>query len=61
MYLGWAAAGLGRAPTEPDPDRYARHCRWLLDNGCSGLAVFGTNSEANSLSADERVDLLDLQ
>ena len=43
----------------PDPVRYARHCKWLLSHGCSGLAVFGTNSEANSLSVDERMMLLD--
>jgi 4-hydroxy-tetrahydrodipicolinate synthase len=36
-----------------------RHCKWLLAHGCSGLAVFGTNSEANSLSADERMTLLE--
>jgi 4-hydroxy-tetrahydrodipicolinate synthase len=35
-----------------------RQCKWLIANNV-GLAVFGTNSEANSLSADERVDLLD--
>jgi 4-hydroxy-tetrahydrodipicolinate synthase len=43
----------------PDPERYLRHCKWLLANGCSGLAVFGTNSEANSLSVDERMVLLE--
>lgn len=42
-----------------DPERFARHAKWLLANGCSGLAVFGTNSEANSLSVDERVTLLE--
>jgi 4-hydroxy-tetrahydrodipicolinate synthase len=42
----------------PDPVRFARHCRWLLSNEV-GLAVFGTNSEANSLAAGERIDLLD--
>jgi 4-hydroxy-tetrahydrodipicolinate synthase len=47
------------ADLEPDPVRFVRHCRWLLDHGCAGLAVFGTNSEANSLSVDERVMLLD--
>jgi 4-hydroxy-tetrahydrodipicolinate synthase len=31
-----------------------RHCRWLLKSGCAGLAVFGTNSEANSLSVSEK-------
>jgi 4-hydroxy-tetrahydrodipicolinate synthase len=43
---------------EPDAGRLLRHCRWLLSNG-SGLAVFGTNSEANSMSVDERISLLD--
>ena len=43
----------------PDPARFARHCRWLLAHGCRGLAVFGTNSEANSLTAEERVALLE--
>jgi 4-hydroxy-tetrahydrodipicolinate synthase len=47
------------ADLEPDPGRFVRHCRWLLDHGCRGLAVFGTNSEANSLSVDERIMLLD--
>src|ERR1051325_11576258 len=41
----------------PDPERLIRHCRWLLSRNC-GLAVFGTNSEANSTSAHERMKLL---
>ncbi len=48
-----------RSDLAPDAERYLRHCRWLLKSGCSGLAVFGTNSEANSLSADERMMLLE--
>ncbi|HEU4345132.1 MAG TPA: dihydrodipicolinate synthase family protein [Candidatus Binatia bacterium] len=43
----------------PDPERLVTHCRWLLEQGIAGLAVFGTTSEANSLSAEERMDLLD--
>ena len=43
----------------PDVERYVRHCKWLLAHGCSGLAAFGTNSEANSLSVDERMMLLE--
>jgi 4-hydroxy-tetrahydrodipicolinate synthase len=43
----------------PDSARYVGHCKWLLANGCSGLAVFGTNSEASSLSVDERMTLLE--
>ena len=41
-----------------DADRLVRHCRWLVSQNC-GLAVFGTNSEANSLSVEERLALLD--
>ena len=40
-----------------DSGRLERHCRWLLSNGV-GLALFGTNSEANSLSVDEKIELL---
>lgn len=43
---------------EPDVDRLIRHCRWLLSHDC-GLAVFGTNSEGNSLSVDEKIDIVD--
>jgi len=43
----------------PDTDRFVRHCRWLLKNGCAGLAVFGTNSEANSMSVAEKRALLE--
>ena len=42
----------------PDSERLIAHCRWLLSQNC-GLAVFGTNSEANSLSVNERIALLD--
>jgi len=42
----------------PDPDRLIRQCRWLLSQNV-GLAVFGTNSEANSLSIEEKMMLLD--
>ena len=43
----------------PDAERFVRHCRWLLKSGCSGLAVFGTNSEANSMSVPEKRRLLE--
>jgi 4-hydroxy-tetrahydrodipicolinate synthase len=43
----------------PDTERFVRHCRWLLKNGCAGLAVFGTNSEANSMSVAEKRALLE--
>ena len=47
-----------KADLSPDPERFVRQCRWLLSQGV-GLAVFGTNSEANSLSTDEKLELLD--
>jgi 4-hydroxy-tetrahydrodipicolinate synthase len=43
---------------EPDACRFVAHCRWLIDQG-AGLAIFGTNSEAASLSVDERLRLTD--
>jgi len=43
----------------PDPDRFVKHCRWLMKSGCAGLAVFGTNSEANSMSVEEKLELLE--
>ena len=42
----------------PDIKRFIAHCQWLIAQG-SGLAAFGTNSEANSLSFNERIALLD--
>src|SRR5216117_4130524 len=47
-----------KADFSPDCERFIRHCQWLLSQDC-GLAVFGTNSEANSMAAGERSTLLD--
>ncbi len=47
------------ATGEPDAGRFIAFCRWLLDQGADGLAIFGTTSEANSMSAGERMALLD--
>ncbi len=47
-----------KADLSPDKERFIAHCEWLMSQNC-GLAVFGTNSEANSLGADERAMLLD--
>lgn len=43
---------------KPDGERLAAQCRWMVGQQV-GLAVFGTNSEANSLSVDEKITLLD--
>lgn len=42
----------------PDTDRFVAHSEWLLRQGV-GLAMFGTNSEGNSLSVAEKCALLD--
>jgi 4-hydroxy-tetrahydrodipicolinate synthase len=47
-----------KADLAPDKQRFVAHCRWLLSQNC-GLAIFGTNSEANSLSLSERMMLLE--
>src|SRR5207247_11481082 len=47
-----------KADLSPDRERFIKHCQWLLSKNC-GLAVFGTNSEANSMAAAERAKLLD--
>ncbi len=62
------ATGLGKvvAPVltpfgvdgQPDAGRFTKHALWLLEQGATGLAPFGTTSEANSLSMAERKLLL---
>jgi 4-hydroxy-tetrahydrodipicolinate synthase len=46
------------ADLAPDAARLVAHCRWLVAND-TGLAVFGTTSEGNSLSVPEKTALLD--
>jgi 4-hydroxy-tetrahydrodipicolinate synthase len=42
----------------PSPSRFVKHCCWLLKQEV-GLAIFGTNSEANSLAVKEKFALLE--
>lgn len=42
----------------PDTKRLTRQCQWMLSQHV-GLAIFGTNSEGNSLSTDEKIGLMD--
>ena len=46
------------ADLQADKARFVRHCQWLLSQDV-GLAVFGTNSEGNSLTTAEKIALLD--
>ena len=43
----------------PDLDLMAEHCKWLLANGCDGLAVLGTTGEANSFGLKERISIIE--
>lgn len=43
----------------PDAQRFVDHANWLMDEGCTGLAPFGTTSEGNSVGLDERMELLE--
>ncbi|MCC7046761.1 MAG: dihydrodipicolinate synthase family protein [Alphaproteobacteria bacterium] len=43
----------------PNGRKLAQFCKSLLAEGCTALAPFGTNSEANSMSVEERMELLD--
>ena len=46
------------AQLTPDAKRLTQLCEQLLSCGADGLAVFGTTSEANSMSATERKAVL---
>ncbi|PVX85930.1 dihydrodipicolinate synthase family protein [Paraburkholderia unamae] len=43
---------------EPDIEAFVAHCKLLLASDV-GLAIFGTNSEASSLSFGEKIELID--
>jgi len=36
----------------------AEHCRWLLDNGCTGIVTLGSLGEGATLSFDEKLAIL---
>lgn len=42
-----------------DEGRFLDHARASLEDGCHGLAIFGTTSEANSFSMKQRMSLLE--
>lgn len=48
-----------RADLGIDASRFIDHAKWLLEQGCHGLAIFGTTGEANSFTVAERMALLE--
>jgi 1-pyrroline-4-hydroxy-2-carboxylate deaminase len=46
------------AKLEVDHSFMAKHCRWLLDNGCTGLVTLGSLGEGATLSFAEKVQIL---
>jgi 4-hydroxy-tetrahydrodipicolinate synthase len=46
------------ADLSPDVPKWIAFSKQLLADGCTGLAPFGTTSEANSLGLDERMEML---
>ena len=58
-------AGVNAAVLTPVTDDLApndvlmvEYSKWLLANGCDGLAILGTTGEANSFSLKERIQLV---
>jgi 1-pyrroline-4-hydroxy-2-carboxylate deaminase len=43
---------------EVDHGFLAEHCRWLLDNGCTGVVPLGSLGESATLTFDEKVAIL---
>lgn len=54
-----AAATPIQADLSPDLPAFTAHCRWLLAQGCDGVALLGTTGEANSFSSSERKAVLE--
>jgi 4-hydroxy-tetrahydrodipicolinate synthase len=48
-----------RRDLEIDQATLSDHCRLLLENGCAGIALFGTTGEAVSFTRDERMRALE--
>lgn len=61
LFKGVLAAALTplKRDLSVDGERLVSHCKWLLKNGCNGLAVMGTTGEANSFSISERIGMLE--
>jgi 1-pyrroline-4-hydroxy-2-carboxylate deaminase len=52
--LPYAEDASAPAGLRPDLDKFAEHCRWLVDNGCRGVGPNGSLGEYSSLTDEER-------
>jgi dihydrodipicolinate synthase/N-acetylneuraminate lyase len=41
-----------------DHDFMAKHCHWLLDNGCTGIVTLGSLGEGATLTFEEKIAIL---
>jgi 4-hydroxy-tetrahydrodipicolinate synthase len=41
-----------------DHGALAAHVRWLVDSGCRGIVALGSLGESNTLTADEKIEIL---
>jgi 4-hydroxy-tetrahydrodipicolinate synthase len=56
----WSAALTPlKADLSIDCAHLSRHAKFLLDNGCHGIGLFGTTGEANAFSVAERMTALE--
>ena len=56
----WSAALTPlKADLTIDIAHLTRHVKFLLDNGCHGIGLFGTTGEANAFSVSERMAALE--
>jgi len=47
-----------RSDLKVDHEYLARHARWLIDNGCTGIVALGSLGEGATLSFDEKIEIL---
>ncbi|MGI9353766.1 MAG: dihydrodipicolinate synthase family protein [Rhizobiaceae bacterium] len=42
----------------PQRKPFIEHCQWALNNGCDGLNILGSTGEANSISNENRISIM---
>lgn len=47
-----------RSDGSVDHDFFARHCAWLIDNGCTGIVALGSLGEVGALAREEKAAVL---